>query len=327
LAKDVRVTISQVQYYDQSPTRVDEWVKITASGNRAGWAAAYFDNQEYIVYDTTQACMDVRFPTLETSWGIWVGTGADRAELLRFGNTIKQAGRTPVATVYGENDAAVALHNADWIVALRPWYADGDGCANGADPKAAAAKRWETARALTATIPHDWLVLTNECIWPSAVYARDWISEIAARAGAAHVRVVPVVFSTGTPALDWWPVLYPALEQLRDAGGCLGLNLYPAVPGMLLTDPNPQTLWTVYRWRLFEQMLPKGLSLCVTEFAAGVGEQSPDFYDTEAFMVRADGHFAWATGWLDSMPLPPWQQATMRGKLDSFAQAIRKAIA
>lgn len=65
-----RVTVTAVEFVDVTPLRIDEWAAITRVG-LSGWAAARFNNQDYLVYDNSLGCLSVRFPEPEAR--MWDG--------------------------------------------------------------------------------------------------------------------------------------------------------------------------------------------------------------------------------------------------------------
>jgi hypothetical protein len=282
------------------------WYQIQWTDTQIGWVSSAF-----VTIGLDAQC------GFTTSWGIWAGPGANRDELVHFGNQLTAAGVRPAATVYGDADTARALHRAGWVVA---WRAPVGDCPDNTHPAEISARVWwSTVMAGSGQVTYTWLVISNECWWPSGEYLRDWISEIVDRARAAGVpRIVPTVFNSGAPDLAWSQILRPVLIKLRDAGGCIGFNAYPVKPDAGLADYDSWNQYTVYRYELLD--LPTGLPVCITEFAAGDGNQLVDFQDIAGYVRRVNGTVLWATAWYDAMELSAWPRANLRGRLAELAQ-------
>lgn len=298
----------------------------TASADGRLWYQIYWTpDQIGYVYASLVAIGEGAHCDFGTAWGVWVGPGADRAELLRFGQTLRAAGIQPAATVYGEPETATQLYSDGWIVAYRPWVGD---CPDTTIPPEVSARTWWAHIASARGVLWTYLSASNECGWPSMAYLRDWIIELDACAQAAGVdHLIPTVFSSGSPDLDWLPGLYPALERIRDHGGCFGLNQYPVpqalgMSDMALDDLNAWTSYTTYRYMRLVALLPPGLPICVTEAARSGGERPPDWDDITAYVQRVNGSLRFVTLWYDAMPIQPWPAATLRGQLDGLAAAI-----
>lgn len=250
--------------------------------------------------------------------GIWVGPGANRDELITFGVRVKAAGQQPAATVYGEPDAATILYAQGWHVALRA--AGAPDCPEMDLAPAQSAQRFVTAVLDDVGTRAHAVVLTNECAWPSAVYARDWVRAAAVAAAERGVRaLVPIVWNPGAPELDWVPVI---AEAYRDAKIALlwGVNLYPARPGVPLSARG-ETLWTTWRYELYRWQLG-GVPIVATEYARGDGSEPPEFGDVRTWWGVARGQLLWATAWYAAMPLGHWHGANLRGRLADLAAAL-----
>lgn len=260
-------------------------------------------------------------PIARTEFGLWVGPGADLGELITFGQMLKAAGRTPAATVYGNDQAARALYGEGWTVALRPWIGDCPATWDGAPD--ANARTWvNRAVDATAGVPRHWLVLSNECGgWPSLDYARDWIAAALDQAARRGVRAaVPVVWNSGAPELHWVPALAPVYHAAPVAAAW-GVNVYPVTRGVALAERSLGTLWTTWRWQMYRDALG-GLPLIATEAARGDGSERAEISDLGRWAREVDGVFAWATFWYAAMPLGNWGVATLRGRLGELAQAL-----
>lgn len=244
---------------------------------------------------------------IQTAWGVWTGVGANRDELLQFGQQLKAKGITPAATVYGDSVTANLLYTQGWMVAWRPFT--GLNCPVFTEPpEQNAAAWWTDTLAHSQGVKFTTLVVCNEPVFPTLNYAVRWILTIIDLAERDHVaRVVPVVWSPGRPELEEVPALALALHS-DVISTCLGANLYPAKTGVGL-DAFEE--WTTYRLLKY----PADLPLCVTEFAAGEGGDVPNFAQYPAFVARYEGRLLWATAWYAAMPLGNWTNANLRGKL------------
>lgn len=255
-----------------------------------------------------------------TAFGVWLGPGASRDEAISFGDALLSHGRVPAATVYGERDTATILHDRGWLVAWRPALPD---CPDTSQTAVLSARSWWSQwRAASTGVRYAYAVTANECFWKSAEYLRDWMSEIITLSSAAHIRVIPVVFNSGSPEFDWIPVLSPALAQLQAAHGCIGFNAYPVRVGVPLSRVDDWTRYTTFRWQMMG--LPSGLDVCITEAARGDGAQPADFADLAQFVPLVDGRVRFVTFWYATAPglLPAWRDANLYGKLAQLANAI-----
>lgn len=257
---------------------------------------------------------------VSTSFGLWVGPGADLSELLQFGQQAKAAGRQPAATVYGNSEAARILYLNGWIVALRPWQGGADCPSSWTSPARSAGQAWaEGAIKASEGIPYHWLVVSNECGgWPSQAYAREWIAGVLDQARNRRIRaVVPVVWNSGAPELAWIPGLIEVYRQ-SPLMTAWGVNLYPVTPGVPLAEYSPATFWTTWRWQQYRALL-SGIPIVVTEAARGDGSEVAVIADLVRWARAVDGSFLWSTFWYDAVPLGHWPMATLRGKLADLA--------
>ena len=275
----------------------------------------------------TELCVDVPgwpkglappAPIARAMPGVWVGPGANRDELIAFGQLIQAAGQQPAATVYGEPDAAGLLYATGWHVALRA--AGAPDCPEMALAPAQSARRFVTRVLDDVGSRAHAIVLANECTWPSATYTRDWVRAAAVVAAERGVRtLVPLVWNPGAPELDWVPVV---AEAYRDAPIALlwGVNLYPVRPGVPLAARG-ETLWTTWRYELYRWQLG-GVPIVATEFARGDGSEPPDFADIRTWWAVAGQQLLWGTAWYAAMPLGHWHGANLRGRLIELARAL-----
>ena len=292
------------------------------------WYRIYWDENTfgyvYAGYVATTCTPPDETPEPLTAWGVWVGPGAWKPELDTFAATMQAAERIPAAVVFGEPDAANYLYDRGWLVIARPFIGDCPYFVNmGAERSAV---EWvDKALANLALVNYHWLSLSNECLFPSPEYERDWTAAAIRRAKERGVeRLVPHVTGTGGPELDWVPTIMQAYEDVEGIEVCWGLNQYPFYDGVGLDVFSPQTQYTTYRLLLYEHLLP--VPVCVTEFARSWGEDPPVWSEYPAYIARMDGRLLWATAWYDANPLGPWPDATLRGKVGELARVISGAI-
>ena len=303
----------------------------TASADGRLWYQIYWTpDQVGYVYAGLITLGEGAICTFDTAWGLWIGPGANRDELLRFGETLRAAGIQPAATIFGEPETANLLFDAGWIVIFRPWIGD---CPDNTAPAEVSARIWWAAvEQAIVGVRFTWLSASNECGWPSAEYLRDWILELDARARAAGIKhLIPTVFNSGAPDLTWLPVLYPAYQIVKAHGGAFGLNQYPVPQALGMTDMplgeiNSWTAFTTYRYMKMVAALPVGLPIIVTEAARSGGEKSPIWDDVTAYVRIVDGSLHVVTIWYFGIPLHPWEQATIRGQGDRLAVAIIRGV-
>ena len=326
---------------DYSPISPASTVKIYEFAEADGflWAKTVYgwfvvrsmDNGEwwsYGVEGASEVCVDIPgWPgglippvPIAANIGVWVGPGADISELIEFGNQLYAAGYKPAATVYGANEHAKTLYLAGWTIALRPWI--GDCPELYGDPVASANKWVDKAISAIGDTPYNWLVLSNECAWPSAEWLKAWIDTAVNKAAEWGVKaIVPVVFNPGAPELDW---VATVAQAYRDSPmpACWGMNLYPAKQGVSLSQRDDWTQWTTFRYELYRNTLD-GIPMCVTEAARSDGSEAPDFDDIARFVKAYSDDFEWLTLWYDAMPLGHWPDATLRGKLSQLTEALK----
>src|SRR5690606_39015136 len=103
---------------------------------------------------------------------------------------------------------------------VRPWYnlGLGDHPDLTLSPEDSARARVRALEQYTNSLSFTAVQLTNETVWPSADYLNRWIIQAVKECNARSWACIPVVFSTGTPELDWWPTLRPALQAMRGGG-------------------------------------------------------------------------------------------------------------
>lgn len=250
--------------------------------------------------------------------GVWVGTGANRDELLRFATLVKPA--QPAATVFAEPQAAQLLLSKGWFVMTRPSTV-GDCPDTELEPGVSAQRFVQRAM---ENIQMPWpqvIVLANECIWPSPEYLAAWVSAAAVHCAQRGVRaIVPIVWNPGAPELEWVPVLRNAYRSAPIA--CLwGVNVYPVRHNTGLAVRDDFTEYTTWRHERYDP----GVPIIVTEYARSDGSEAPDFNDIAGWWGTARKQFHAATAWYDAGPggLGHWLAANLSGKLDKLAAALK----
>jgi len=254
--------------------------------------------------------------------GVWAGPGANRDELLRFGAQTKAAGVQPAATIYGEPYTAELLLANGWFVLLRA--AGVPDCPDMTLSPVVSAEQFTNAVVNEVGRQSHALVGANECTWPSATWARDWVRAAAQTAAGRGVRaLVPIVWNPGAPELDWVPVLAPAY---RDAPIVViwGVNTYPVRVGTGLAVRDAYTQYTTYRYELYRHHL-RGVPIVITEYARGDGSEPPDFADIRTWWGLVRSQVDVATAWYVSGPpgLGHWIAANLAGRLADLAAALQ----
>ena len=253
--------------------------------------------------------------------GVWAGPGANRDELLRFGAQVRAAGQ-PASLVYGEPYTAELLLANGWFVLLRA--AGVPDCPDMTLSPVVSAEQFTNAVVNEVGRQSHALVGANECTWPSATWARDWVRAAAQTAAGRGVRaLVPIVWNPGAPELDWVPVLAPAY---RDAPIVViwGVNTYPVRVGTGLAVRDAYTQYTTYRYELYRHHL-RGVPIVITEYARGDGSEPPDFADIRTWWGLVRSQVDVATAWYVSGPpgLGHWIAANLAGRLADLAAALQ----
>ncbi len=174
----------------------------------------------------------------------------------------------------------------------------------------------------------DYVELTNEC----AMDRLDWWNAFMLEAvqEARRRGWPPLVLPTLPPGhgdAAMIQALRPALEALRDAGGCFGVHAYNNIniPGEVrLVDGD---IWVAYRHRLIHAaMVGAGvgdLPLCITEAARGNGGLPPDEVDFAAWYgsIRQDSYVKFVFMWTGGAP-HPWEDANLNGHMLRIAELV-----
>ena len=260
-------------------------------------------------------------PIVRALPGVWAGPGGNRDELLRFGAQVRAAGQ-PASLVYGEPYTAELLLANGWFVLLRA--AGVPDCPDMTLSPVVSAEQFTNAVVNEVGRQSHALVGANECTWPSATWARDWVRAAAQTAAGRGVRaLVPIVWNPGAPELDWVPVLAPAY---RDAPIVViwGVNTYPVRVGTGLAVRDAYTQYTTYRYELYRHHL-RGVPIVITEYARGDGSEPPDFADIRTWWGLVRSQVDVATAWYVSGPpgLGHWIAANLAGRLADLAAALQ----
>ena len=136
----------------------------------------------------------------------------------------------------------------------------------------------------------------------------DWLLAAIDSCDARGWTCIPHVHFTGSPELDWWPVIRPALCEMARRGHLFGMNIYPYYP-VTLALHDGQTQYTTYRFELFPDTCD--VQFAVTELAPDGGGWAPDVEDTGRFIKLTLGEFALVGVWYygGNNPLPAWPAA------------------
>jgi len=286
----------------------DVWAYVRASNELEGWGAVVYGGTVFLSY------------SCDTAWGVHVDPGANRDELLRFGRQLQEAGRLPTATVYGAPQTANLLYDAGWLVLARPFIGDCPFFNMG--PERSASEWVDRAVVDLELVRYDWLVLSNECLFPDAEYAAAWVAAAVRRAERRGIdALVPTVFGTGGPELKDVPALAAAHHSDTMLVGW-GLNSYPFYDGVALDQWDNQTAWTTFRLFLYQAQLG-GLPVLVTEVARSWGEDAPVWDEYPGWIRVFDGMVQAVCFWYTAgVDLPAWREANLAGKLDALAQVL-----
>jgi len=299
-------------------TASEQWVFITYEGV-TGWVAVRAGGVTYGALSGDCAGVRRDAPRLQgVGWTTMLGY--DPA-LYEVGEALRDKGYAPSIVLTDNAGEACAWAARNWQVVVRPWYVLGLG--DDPDltipPEASAYARVEALAGYVTLLCADsanvTVQLTNETRWPSADYLNRWIVAACEVCDARGLSCLPVVFSVGTPELDWMPTLRPALAALVARDYALGYNAYGYARDALLCDTAAQhTVWRPRLMRLAAgEPFPR---VVVTEAARGAGDVAPIVSDAACFARAAVGIYdtvaLWYTGhdsaWRDGR----WYADTMR---------------
>jgi len=144
--------------------------------------------------------------------------------------------------------------------------------------------------------------LVNETTWPSADYLNRWIVAACDECTRRGWTCAPVMFSVGTPELDWMPALRPALVALTEGQHALGYNVYGYARDALLCDASASyTVWRVKLMRLAAGDVPWP-RVVASEAARGAGDVPPIVSDAACFVRQAAGVYDDVMLWYSGGP-------------------------
>jgi hypothetical protein len=246
--------------------------------------------------------------------------------LALWGVNTAGGGRGPPLTVVLDGSIAQAFDDRALII-WRIW----PDCPSFADPPVQAAqKRHQLAVALTPHGYFDAIQLTNECVFPSADYLIAYTAESLrlARSQWPGKVIVPWVWSSGAIPLDWLPAMRPLLRDMKQHGDWFGVNCYPVRDGVPLSQVDPWTDWTTWRWRMAQAAIPDEDEprFYISEAGAGEGNMALTPGDAAAFARRADGAVAAVTYWHLSPPGGAWPNANLLDCVRMVFEAVVGAV-
>lgn len=245
----------------------------------------------------------VRLPGV--GWTLTLGYDSAIAEV---GDTLRGKGYMPSVTLTSNAGESCLWAARGWRVLVRPWYVVGlgDDPDLSLTPEASARAR---VQALEWYVPllcpgHDEVTvqLVNETTWPSASYLNRWIVAACAECEARGWTCAPVMFSVGTPELDWMPALRPALTALAEGQHALGYNVYGYARDVMLCDMSAAyTVWRVKLLRIAAGDAPWP-RVMASEAARGAGDVPPDVSDAACFVRQAAGVYDDVMLWYSGGP-------------------------
>jgi len=316
-----RVRIAQVDYLGH-----DEWVYLYAANGREGWSAAYWRGQEFIRYDISDGCLDVRFPEHAVGWHSVIN-GPDHNDMLASFDVLQHKGyRVAVKAV---DDARVA----GWAVergGIGVWRTIriGDCADTSLDPKVAAQLRLIGQGPYLPPVEAGiWIEPDNEC--PPYFEDLAWLDAYTAELiRLFSERGYKVVFGTQGPGY-WERAQVLALERTwataRQYHACLGYHAYAVLPGRRVADSS---IWLGYRHRLISGWMAEAgypdIPLCATEVGSGMGYQPSlpgDFRDWNV-AVRGEANLMFSAWWTAG----DWANASVDGQMASMARGLPQLV-
>ncbi len=203
------------------------------------------------------------------------------------------------------------LAQTDILTVFVPWSQFPGDCPNvNMSPEASAADRISYVEHQRGTATFDYVVLSNECVWPDAEWYARWATAALDLCDRRGWLCIPTAWNTGAPELDWLPVLDRLHCSMARRGHPFGINIYPYYPVSLMTK-NDQTQYTTYRFELIQARMECRPLWFVTELAPDGGGWPPNSGDTAAFINATMDHLdvfgVWYYG--GNNPLPAWPAA------------------
>ena len=312
-----RVRIERVEYVGH-----DEWVYLHTRDSRQGWSAAYWRMQEFIAYDITQACLDVRFPEHAIGWH-HVNVNPAHNDMLASFDVLQHRGYD--VAVKAVDDARVA----GWAVergGFGVWRTirAGDCADTTLDPRVAAQLRLVGQGPYLPPVEAGiWIEPDNEC--PRYFDDLAWLDAYTAELiRLFSERGYKVVFGTQGPG--WWEreqvlALDDTWATARRYHACLGYHAYSTFPGVRVADSD---IWRGYRHRLIYAWLVEAsypdIPLCGTEIGSGTGYEEPmpgDFRDWNV-AVQGEANLMFSAWWTAGK----WANASVDGQMASMARLL-----
>lgn len=297
--------------------RTDVWFRI--SYPIIGWVAGYYNGNEYVRPDNTDACLFAQFG--EEGVGLTTTIGASADALNVAASNFESKGKTAKLTIAGEPNLVPILLAGGWDINFRPQYNIGAGdCGDKVNiaPAVAAQNRVNALKGYVNPLLAQWnapgritIQLENECWFPSAVYARDWIIAAVNACKAEGWNCIPTVFATGNPDVSWLFTLAPAMQALANSGMYWGMNVGPYQPDLMLCDETaPITQYTTWYGKKIREFAPPNMKIWVTESARGNAEQTVDLNDFLCFYNKAKSIYNVINFWYyGGIPLGNWKNS------------------
>lgn len=290
----------------------DEWGKL----GEGRWIALVYGGTTLAYLDDSATCWELpqSGPGAQTvpRVGFKVVPGARLSDLLAFDAALPD-NTGSVAFVVQDTNLTRQLYDTDIYTVFVPWTTYPGDCPNTAmSPANSAGDRLRYVESQAQGAPFDAVVLTNECAWPSAAYYRDWLLAAVAGCNARGWTCIPQVHNTGSPPLEWLPVLEPALCALAESGHYWGYNVYSYWPVSLMTRDD-RTQYTTWRHELTQSRMACAPQWAVTELAPDGGGWSPAVADTAAYINATRGDFALVGVWYAGNALSAWPDARWGG--------------
>lgn len=331
IANAERVLVLDVVFVDVG-SRTDEWAHVRrtnatgASKDQVGYMAIFYAGDELASYPDPDACLEVRFPPPETAYGALVTVGADKATINDMVSIVEGAGRKSALTIVLDGSIAQTFYGRALII-WRIW----PDCPSFSDPPATAAqKRHALAVALTPHNYFDAIQLLNECVFSDSAYLVAYTRESLRLAHAQWPGkvIVPWVWSSGAIPLNWLDDMRPLLHEMRVSSDWFGVNSYPVRDNIPLSQVDPWTDWTTWRFRMAQAAIPDEDEplFYISEAGAGMGNMALTPGDAAAFASRVDGDVAVVTYWHLSPPGGAWPLANLWDRVRTVFGAVVAAL-
>lgn len=337
----VIVYASEFVYFPDNPEREDEWSDVSdLSGVKRGWSAGLYNFNLYMRYDTTQICLETRFPDPGHNAALlWhtvpsfnIGNARVSYEILRD-KDIEFGLKT-----YASLDAALDALNRGGTSIYRHGAPD---CPNGIgtdDPRQSARdflRHGQAARDNLAGYEKAYYEPFNECLYGNNTDVRylHWWAIFLDEYFTLHYAIsdVKLVGPTlgpgyGEPAM--WIVWKPALELNASHGGLFGEHAYAPIPNCggdgSLAQCDP---YCACRHRTNEtdrQSIGLDIDVAITEAARGFGNDPVEVEDMCAWyeIVRFDEWLQSVSLWTMG-PHPTWPNANLDNYVVSIAQCVQ----